>query len=186
MSEQGSHSKFRPHRLFKLSERKKISRQKIVIDYLYLDLNTCDRCIGTDQVLEEVIHVISPAFQIAGYDILYNKVEMETEPIAIRNEFVSSPTIRVNGQDICLSVKESSCGCCSDISGTPVDCRVFEFEGRDFDVPPKEMIATAIFEAVFSGVERETEKDVYHLPDNLKTFYAGKQKKMVLPEDSCC
>ena len=30
--------------------------QKVIkIDYLYLDLKTCDRCVGTDVVLEEVI-----------------------------------------------------------------------------------------------------------------------------------
>ena len=40
--------------------------KKIKIEYLYLDLNTCDRCVGTDAVLEEVIDELAPAFDIAG------------------------------------------------------------------------------------------------------------------------
>ena len=30
-------------------------KKRILIEYLYLDLKTCDRCIGTDKVLEETI-----------------------------------------------------------------------------------------------------------------------------------
>ena len=28
-----------------------MSNKKILVEYLYLDLKTCDRCIGTDNVL---------------------------------------------------------------------------------------------------------------------------------------
>ncbi|NLW11524.1 MAG: DUF2703 domain-containing protein, partial [Clostridiaceae bacterium] len=115
--------------------------EKISIDYLYLDLNTCDRCVSTDMVLEEVLEIITPALKVAGFDLIYNKIEMTTEELAIDHKFLSSPTIRVDGRDICLSVKESSCGCCSDISGTDVDCRVFEYKGREYEVPPHEMLA---------------------------------------------
>lgn len=32
--------------------------KEITIDYLYLDLNTCARCVGTDEVLEGVLDVL--------------------------------------------------------------------------------------------------------------------------------
>ena len=32
--------------------------KEITIDYLYLDLNTCDRCVGTDEVLDGVLDVL--------------------------------------------------------------------------------------------------------------------------------
>lgn len=32
--------------------------KEINIDYLYLDLNTCDRCVGTDEVLDGVLDVL--------------------------------------------------------------------------------------------------------------------------------
>ena len=38
---------------------------------------------------------------------------------------------------------------CSDISGTDVDCRVFEYKGETYEVAPKEMLADATLHAVF-------------------------------------
>ncbi|MFA7652001.1 MAG: DUF2703 domain-containing protein, partial [Synergistaceae bacterium] len=90
--------------------------------------------------------------------------------------FLSSPTIRVNGMDICESVAENSCGCCSDISGTDVECRVFEFEGEDYEVPPKEMLASSILSAVFAPKE-ECCCGNYSMPENIITFFDGKEKK---------
>ncbi|MFY9377205.1 MAG: DUF2703 domain-containing protein, partial [Peptococcia bacterium] len=103
-----------------------VFEKKIVVEYLYLDLETCDRCIGTDSVLDEVMMTLTPALSIAGFKVEYNKIEMKTAEIAEQYKFLSSPTIRINGHDICQSVAENSCGCCSDISGTDVNCRVFE------------------------------------------------------------
>ena len=120
------------------------SEKKIVVEYLYLDLETCDRCIGTEKVLDEVMMALTPALNIAGFKVEYNKIEMKTAEIAEQYRFLSSPTIRVNGYDICQSVAENSCGCCSDISGADVDCRVFEYNGEIYEVPPKEMLAEAI------------------------------------------
>ena len=115
-----------------------INEQKVIkIEYLYLDLSTCDRCIGTDVVLEEVIKELKPAFELAGYKVVYYKTEIKSPLEAIQNRFLSSPTIRVNGYDICDAVKESDCGCCGEISGTQVDCRVFEYKGSTYEVPTK-------------------------------------------------
>jgi NAD-dependent dihydropyrimidine dehydrogenase PreA subunit len=92
------------------------SEKKIVVEYLYLDLKTCIRCIDTDAILDEVMWTLTPALTLAGYEVEYNKIEMKTAEIAERYEFSSSPTIRVNGQDICASAKENNCVCCSEIS----------------------------------------------------------------------
>jgi NAD-dependent dihydropyrimidine dehydrogenase PreA subunit len=151
--------------------------KKAVVEYLYLDLQTCDRCIGTDNVLDEVMMTLTPALQLAGYEVEYNKIEMETAELAERYQFLSSPTIRVNGRDICTSVKENSCSCCSEISGTDVDCRVFEYNGEAYEVPPKEMLAEAILRAVFGQAEGECSYGGYKLPDNLKDFFNGKKNK---------
>lgn len=152
--------------------------KRVSIEYLYLDLETCERCVGTDQILEEVIEIISPALLVSGYEIDYKKVEMSDEKIAKEYLFLSSPTIRVNGKDICQSVAENSCGCCSDISGTDVDCRVFIYNGESYEVPPKEMIATSILQNVFSKEQEECcGCGEYELPENLKSFYEGKKSK---------
>ena len=157
-------------------------QKTVTIEYLYLDLNTCDRCCGTDKVLDEVVLALQPVLELAGYQTVYEKVEMTTVKDAVRYEFVSSPTIRVNGADICASVKENACGCCSDISGTDVTCRVFTYEGVDYEVPPKAMLAEEILRHVFAGALPETSREPYALPQNLKDFYRGKMTKNV----KCC
>ena len=76
------------------------------IEYLYLDLDTCERCVGTDKVLEGVLDELRNAFKTAGYSLEYRKVKIETAEMAKSYRFLSSPTIRVNGRDICNSVQE--------------------------------------------------------------------------------
>ncbi|WP_330686115.1 DUF2703 domain-containing protein [Caproiciproducens galactitolivorans] len=116
--------------------------------------------------------------QLAGFDIEYNK-------IAERFRFLSSPTIRVNGQDICGFVKENRCGCCSEINGADVDCRVFEYNGESYEVPPNEMLAEAILKTIF-GTTSDCYCGDYKLPDNLKTFYEGKASKSAYSCGSNC
>lgn len=160
----------------------------VLVEYLYLDLNTCERCIGTDQVLDEVMHVLTPALQLAGYRVDYRKIEMETAELAKKHQFLSSPTVRVNGQDICQTVAENSCGCCSEISGTDVACRVFEYHGERYEVAPKEMLAESILNAVFGQFEAGCSCGGYELPENLKHFFEGKLNTNAKCScgDSCC
>lgn len=161
--------------------------QKVLVEYLYLDLNTCERCIGTDQILDGVMELLTPSLQLAGYDVEYHKIEIETAEMAREYQFQSSPTIRVNKQDICASVEENSCGCCSEISGTDVDCRVFKYNGQTYEVPPKEMIAHEILSSVFNKKISETLNACeYNLPDNLDTFFSGKRKIKSSCEGACC
>jgi NAD-dependent dihydropyrimidine dehydrogenase PreA subunit len=161
--------------------------KKVLVEYLYLDLDSCERCIGTDNILDEVMMLLTPVLQMAGYRVEYNKIKVETAEIAQKYKFLSSPTIRVNGLDICQSVAENSCGCCSEISGTDVDCRVFAYNGQTYEVPPKEMLAQAILQAVFGQKETGCSCGDYVLPDNLKTFYEGKSGKSACASGgNCC
>lgn len=154
------------------------SVKKVLVEYLYLDLKTCDRCIGTDKVLDEVMLILAPALKLAGCMVEYQKTEMETAEMAREHRFLSSPTIRVNGQDICMSVRENSCGCCSEISGADVDCRVFEHKGSTYEVPPKEMLTDAILTRIF-GTPKETfsSPEVYEIPENLISFFEGRNER---------
>ena len=146
----------------------------VQVEYLYLDLNTCERCIGTDQELVEVMDILTPTLELAGYSVKYRKIEMSTADLAEQHRFLSSPTIRVNGRDIGGPVKENDCGCCSEISGTDVDCRVWETEGQTYEVPPKSLLAEEILQAVFNKREPGCGCGVYEMPENLETFYRGK------------
>ncbi len=153
-----------------------VPEKTVLVEYLYLDLNTCDRCIGTDLELVEVLDVLNPALRLAGHEVQYRKIEMSTAELARRYRFLSSPTIRVNGKDIGGPVRENGCSCCGEISGTDVDCRVWEAEGQTYEVPPRELLAEGILRAVFGKAEGGCSCDSYELPGNLEAFYQGKDR----------
>ncbi len=149
----------------------------IKIDFLYLDLKTCDRCMGTDDALLGAINDVEQVLKLAGYSVELNKVEITDEVLAQQHQFVSSPTIRVNGQDISLDVKENNCGACSDISSQSVDCRLFVYEGKEYEVPPKAMIINAILRAVYGQEKAPKANEPYTMPKNIKKFLDGKKMK---------
>lgn len=146
------------------------------IEYLYLDRDTCERCIGTNEVLQEVVDTLRPALAMAGYEVDYRECEMKTAQIAEQYRFLSSPTIRVNGRDIFGEIQESDCGCCSEIAGTHVDCRVFTYEGKTYEVPTKELLASALLKSVFAESACCCADRTYVMPENLKRFYEGKNR----------
>lgn len=77
---------------------------------------------------------------------------------------------------ICDEVKESDCGRCGEISGNQVDCRVFEYEGNLYEVPPKAMLAEAILKKALLTPKSNC-CECYELPENLKNFFKGKEQK---------
>lgn len=153
--------------------------KKILIDFLYLDLEVCTRCQGTDQVLDDAVADVQQILQAAGVSVEINKVNMNTADLAIQYQFVSSPTIRINGHDIDVDVKESLCESCGDLCGDSVDCRVWTYQGVEYNQPPKAMIINALLQAVYGApVEQPAneENESYQLPENLKKFYEAMNK----------
>ena len=159
--------------------------KKVLIDYLYIDLKTCDRCLGTDKVLRKVLAELVPALKLAGYKVYLRKVEIATPEMAQKYCLVTSPTIRVNGHDICKSVEENNCSCCSEISNTSVNCRVFVYKGKKYETPPQEMLADAILKAIFRRHIKPCQASDYVMPANLKAFFAGKADKL-RNKRTCC
>lgn len=161
-------------------------KEKVIhVEYLYLDLNTCERCVGTDEVLESVLAKLTNLLKVADYSIEYNKVEIKTAEMAKAYRFLSSPTIRVNGRDICESVQENNCNCCGDIAGTQVDCRVFSYNEELYEIPPKEMLAEAIMRLAFEPHTSSCCMGEYVLSDNLRKFFEGKEQKCSNSTFSC-
>jgi len=149
----------------------------ITIDFLYLDLSICERCQGAENNLDEAINEVSIVLKAAGYDIVVNKVNITTEELAVKYEFISSPTIRINGKDIAVEVIESSCKECGDLCGDNVDCRVWSYEGEEYTQPPKALILNAILKEIYTNVKMtHLEVEKYIIPNNLKVFFDGKNK----------
>lgn len=167
---------------------KNVSTQKksINIDFLYLDLSVCAPCQGTESILEEAIKEVTNILEFTGVDVVVNKVNVINEEQAIKYRFVSSPTIRINGRDIQLEVKESNCKTCSDLSGEETDCRVWLYQGGEYNAPPKGMIIEAILKEVYGGtVSDNTVEEDYVVPNNLKKFYSSLEIKKLKTESPC-
>lgn len=153
-------------------EEVKSERKKITIDFLFLDLSVCTRCQGAESNLDEALKDVSHVLQATGTDVVINKVNVNTEELAVKYQFLTSPTIRVNGRDIQMEYKESPCESCGDLCGDEVDCRVWIYQGNEYTEPPKAMIIEGILKEVYGGSSNSSYKEVeYVVPDNLKHFY---------------
>lgn len=156
-------------------------KRQIIIDFLYLDVEVCTWCKGTEDSLNGALNDVSAVLSASGVEVIVNRIHVDSEEKAERLRFASSPTIRVNGRDIQLEGKESKCESCGDLCGDEVDCRVWLYQGKEYTSPPKAMIIDAILREVYAQrttAEAATEKFV--VPDNLKKFFrlveAKKQK----------
>lgn len=150
--------------------------KKVVIDFLYLDLEVCNRCQGTESALEEAVKDVAKVLEMTGAEVVVNKVHIDSEEKAVQYRLESSPTIRVNGKDIQLMTKESLCESCGELCGDEVDCRVWVYNGREYTVPPKAMIVEAVLKEVYGGGLPDgggaPDEKEYRMPENLKKFFA--------------
>ncbi|NLV59354.1 MAG: DUF2703 domain-containing protein [Clostridiales bacterium] len=152
-------------------------KKPIVIDFLYLDTTVCGRCQNTEASLDEAVASVAVVLDVAGYEVTVHKVNIATRELAIRHRFVSSPTIRVNGNDIAVELKESLCEDCGDLCGDSVDCRVWVYNGVQYTSPPKELIVNAILREVYGTSHGEPKQEPYQLPENLETYFTAKARK---------
>jgi len=160
---------------------------QLAIDFMYLDLETCTRCRGTDANLEAALAEVGRVLEAAGVDVLVRKTLVASAEQARALGFVSSPTIRVNGADIALELRQSSCAECGEAcacDGT-IDCRVWVWQGQEHTEAPTAMIVDAILREVYSGGERAIAPlPVGPVPENLARFFADKER--LAATASCC
>ncbi len=168
------------------SKDTKDDKKYIVIDLLYLDLSLCKRCQGAETNLDDALADVSKVLEAAGAEVEVNKVHVSSEEKAKEYQFVSSPTIRVNGRDIQMEIKESICESCGDICSDDVDCRVWVYQDQEYTVPPKAMITEAILREVYGKSEKSKEKQEYIIPENLRRFYKAIKKKNDGISNKCC
>lgn len=142
---------------------------RLSIDFLYVDLSQCRRCQSSDEILDEALRELRE--QIHGNcisTITVNKTKITSDEQAEEHGMIRSPTLRIDGKDIEeivneeYEIKDSYCPSCEDVTGPDCDevtgggneCRVFEYEGEEYETIPKEMIKEALRKVV--GIEEET------------------------------
>jgi hypothetical protein len=163
--------------------------RSIAIDFLYLDLEVCTLCIGTNANLEAALSEVSQILLAADVAVTMTKTLVQSEEQAWALGFVSSPTIRLNGKDIALEFRESRCESCESCAcnGT-VNCRVWVFQGQEYTEAPKAMIIDAILRGVYAGqpVSAPTAGPSEDVPENLKRFFSGSTQQKAAEEFLCC
>ena len=155
------------------------------IDFMFLDLNICERCITTGETLDEALKSLAPVLKTMNYNVNVNKINITTPELAIKHCFESSPTIRVNGVDICDEVKENFCKDCYDLCGDSVDCRVFVFDGKEYEQPLAAMIADGILRVLYGQKKAKPRDKPFVLSDNLKKYFKGKETMKKTSDESC-
>lgn len=152
--------------------------KRLQIDFLYLDLSVCERCQGTESNLLAAVNEVSGVLKAAGYEVIVNSVNITSKALAEHYRFLSSPTIRINGRDIAMELKESACTECGDLCGDSVDCRVWIHEGAEYTEPPKAMLVNAILKTVYSEPQMSAGPEgIYVIPENLRVFFEGVQNQ---------
>jgi hypothetical protein len=150
--------------------------RRLRIDFLFLDLETCTRCRGTGSSLAAALAEVAAVLRAADVQVAINKVHVTSADQARELRFVSSPTLRVDGSDIALELRESPCGseACTDGCGEHIACRVWVHRGQQYTEPPSAMIVDAILRSVYGAAPPPRPAQPYTLPENLRRFFAGR------------
>lgn len=145
------------------------NNKEILIEFLFLDLTTCKRSIDAKTNLFNVVAKLKNELEPDGYTFKVQGFKMNTKEIVTEFEFLSSPTILVNYQDILGEIKESICEDCSKIVNKTTKCRIFEYKDIEYNVPPENMIYDRIKKAITGELE-ETSSTHYKIPENIIAF----------------
>ena len=164
-------------------------QRRLTIDFLFLDLNTCTRCVGTNANLERALASVEEVLRSTGVSLRVNKILIDSPEKARAHHFVTSPTIRVNGRDIALETKESKCDSCTDLCGCSAgtNCRVWLYRGEEYTEAPVAMIVEAILQEIFHAPQHTAESAIYEeVPENLQRFFAGAAAPVQEEAAMCC
>lgn len=154
------------------------------VELLAIDLSTCSRCTGSLSSIEQAIATLKQVLAVTGTMVQFDKIIVESEAQAKQLRFVSSPTIRINDQDIVLDTVESRCGDCSQISGSSqgTACRVWQYQGQEHTEAPVGMIMDAMLREIYSHQSpATTPTNYFQVPENIQEFFHSKAQKT-----ECC
>jgi hypothetical protein len=154
------------------------TRQTVTIDFLYLDNESCDRCMGTEDALEAALERIEPVLNALDVGITVRDIHVSTLEAAEATQLAVSPTIRVNGRDIQPNYIENTCEPCGDLCECEgdVDCRLWQYRGDEYPTAPVGLLVESLVQAIApnwmqSGESRESQAD--QLSPNLRDFFEG-------------
>ncbi|SHJ13816.1 DUF2703 domain-containing protein [Lutispora thermophila] len=148
------------------AENIEIETRQVVVDFLYVNHGACELCQETEKNLEEAINSISNVLELADIEVVINKINVDTEELAIKYKFSASSAIRVDGRNIKMELREMPCS--SKKEG--LHCWVWPYKGKEYIVPPATLIAEGLLRSIFGHEYEINEDNEYIIPENLKKF----------------
>ncbi|MFA9516176.1 DUF2703 domain-containing protein [Halopenitus sp. H-Gu1] len=132
------------------SSAEEYTRRTVTVDLLYLDNESCDRCVGTEDALETAIKRIEPIVEPLDVGITVRDIHVSTLEGAKATQLAVSPTIRIDGHDIQPDYRESTCEPCGDLRdcADDVDCRLWRYRGEEYTTAPVGLIIEALIRAI--------------------------------------
>ncbi|MDF3018008.1 MAG: domain protein (2Fe-2S)-binding domain protein [Thermomicrobiales bacterium] len=143
-------------------------------------------CTSISRCAPAALAEVGRVLNAAGVEVSVRKSLVASVEQARALGFISSPTIRVNGTDIALELRESSCAECGEVcacDGT-IDCRVWVWQGQEHTEAPSAMIVDAILREVYGGERATAPLPVGAVPENLARFFISKER--LAASASCC
>src|SRR5215208_209234 len=100
--------------------------RELKLELLALDLTSCGRCTRTGENLDAAVTTVAAYLRETSVHVRVEKHVVGSAAEAERLRFASSPTIRLNGRDIAVELRESGCADCGEGCGCGggVNCRV--------------------------------------------------------------
>jgi hypothetical protein len=152
------------------------THRTVTVDFLYLDKESCDRCVGTEAALETAIERVEPILESLDVGLLVRDIHVSSLEAARATHLTVSPTIRVDGRDIQPDYPESTCESCGDLSDgdEDVDCRLWRYRGMEYTTAPVELIVEALIRALartqpqFDGTR---DRSASRSSSNLRDFF---------------
>jgi len=157
------------------------------VELLVIDLEVCARCVPTGEQLRRAIELVAPVAEARDITITYSETIVTTPEEAKLHALVSSPTIRINGQDIQQDIRESECESCGDLTdgSAAIDCREWHYHGRVYTAAPLPLLLESLTDALerFDELPHVTPAPLETLPTNLVTYF---ETKKATGRQGCC
>ena len=128
----------------------------VVVEFLYLDRGTCERCRMTEAAVEAALAAVRPVLAVVGVGVILDRVHVDSAATAERVALEVSPTVRVDGRDVQPEFETTGCDC----GGTEtVPCRAWRHGDRVRERPPVSLITDAVLRAAYGIDWVDDERD---------------------------
>ncbi|MFC7059823.1 DUF2703 domain-containing protein [Halovenus salina] len=152
------------------------TRRTVTVDFLYIDNESCDRCMGTEGALEAALEQIDPVLDALNIGITVRGIHVSTLDAAEATQLAVSPTIRINGRGIQPDYIENTCDSCGDLCECDgdVDCRLWQYRGEKHSTAPVGLLVESLVKAIAPNrmqASKSRDSQAYQLSSNVRDFF---------------